>query len=315
VPIVNLTALGQAGALGEGLFAASLPDFLVASLTGLAPTTDATNAAAYGLYHLDQRNWHHGLIAKLGLGSLRWPRVRTFREIAGEIDIDGHRLTCMTHVGDQQCALAGTGLDDRELSLNLSTGSQVSLVGSERPRGKFLVRPYFDDRWLRTIVSVPAGRSLRLLVDLLSEMGQCAEDPWDYIRKAVEVVEESDLQVDLSFFASLTGDRGRIANIHEGNLSVGHLFAASFLSMAANYASCAARLSPEREWERVAFSGGLALRQPRLRREILAALGHPRSRTSESEEETLRGLLALALVCEGRAATVAEAGGMLNDPA
>ena len=111
---------------------------------------------------------------------------------------------------------------------------------------------------------------------------------------------ESDLEVDLSFFASLTGDRGRIANIHEGNLTVGHLFAAAFRSMAANYARCAAALSPEKDWDRVVFSGGLALRFPRLRRDVLAALGNPAYRITPGEEDTLRGLLALALVCDGR---------------
>ena len=315
LPITVLSKLREDGSLPQGLFAASLSDFVVAALGGQAPTTDPTNAAAYGLYHLDQRHWHRGLIERLGLGSLRWPAIHSFREIAGKLEIEGKHLKCFTPVGDQQCALAGTALNERELSLNISTGSQVSRVGRERPHGNFLVRPFLDGRWLRTIVSVPAGRSLQLLVDLLSEMadrGRSEQDPWDYISDAVESVGESDLEVDLSFFASLTGDRGRIANIHEGNLSVGHLFAAAFRSMAANYARCAALLSPDRDWDGVAFSGGLALRFPRLRQDILAALGDPPCRISTSEEDTLRGLLALALVCDGRAQTVAEASRMLE---
>jgi sugar (pentulose or hexulose) kinase len=318
LPVIALSELRAKGPLPNGLFAASLSDFVVAALGGFSPTTDPTNAAAHGLYHLDRCDWHRGLIERLGLGALRWPAIHSFREPAGEIEIDGKHLKCFTPVGDQQCALAGIALNERELSLNISTGSQASRVGPERPHGAFLVRPYFDRRWLRTIVSVPAGRSLQLLVDLLSEMGDMGDmgrrkqDPWDYVRDAVESVGESDLEVDLSFFASLTGDRGRIANIHEGNLSVGHLFAAAFRSMAANYARCADLLSPNRDWDGIAFSGGLATRFPRLRRGILSALGDPPYRISTSEEDTLRGLLALALVCDGRAKTVEDAGGMLR---
>ena len=212
-------------------------------------------------------------------------------------------------------ALLGAGLGERELSLNISTGSQVSLLERERPRGggDFLVRPYFDGRWLKTIVSVPAGWPLQMLVDLLTEMGSSERDPWEYIQEAVEGVSETDLEVDLSFFQSLTGRRGRIANVHEGNLSVGHLFVAAFRTMAANYARCTGILAPKREWQRVVFSGGLSQRFERLRREIVAALGEPPSRLCASEEDTLLGLLALALVCDGRAATAQEAVLMLRN--
>lgn len=312
LPVIALSKLRAEGLLPQGLFAASLSDYVVAALGRRAPTTDPTNAAAHGLYHLDQCGWHRGLIERLGLNMLHWPEIHSFREAAGEVEIEGKHLTCFTPVGDQQCALAGSALNERELSLNISTGSQVSRIGRERPHGEFLVRPYFDGRWLRTIVSVPAGRSLQLLVDLLSEMGRGEQDPWDYIRVAVEGIEETDLQVDLSFFSSLTGERGRITNIHEANLSVGHLFAAAFRSMAANYARCALLLSPDRDWDGVDFSGGLAMRFPRLRRDILSALGNPPCRISTSEEDTLRGLLALALVCDGRAKTVEDAGRMLR---
>ena len=41
------------------------------------------------------------------------------------------------------------------------------------------------------------------------------------------------------------------------NLRVGSLFRAAFLNMADNYAACAAKLSPEREWRKLVLSGGL----------------------------------------------------------
>jgi hypothetical protein len=119
------------------------------------------------------------------------------------------------------------------------------------------------------------------------------------------------LAVDLSFFPSFTGNRGQIANIHEGNLSIGHLFVAAFRSMAANYERCAALISPSREWRRVVFSGRLAQQFARLRQESLMRLGYPPAQVSETEEDTLRGLLTLALVCDGQANTVEEASRLL----
>jgi sugar (pentulose or hexulose) kinase len=296
VPITTLRHMQRCGELSAGLYPASLLDFVVANLCGVAPGTDETNAAAHGLYHLARRDWHRELIANLGLAELRWPIVRAFGEPVGEADFTGRKLACYTPIGDQQCALAGVGLRARELSLNVSTGSQASLITPEATSGEFLTRPYLDGQRLRTIVSVPAGRSLTVLTNLITECNRGA-DACDDINRAVADVQDTDLEVDLSFFACLTGDRGAVRNVREDNFTVGHLFLAAFRTMARNYAHCAKVLSPARDWERVAFSGSLTHRFPRLRAEILAALGDPPFRASDNEEETLAGLLALAPRC------------------
>jgi sugar (pentulose or hexulose) kinase len=294
LPIVTLSWLRQHGRLEPGLVPASLPDFVLSQLCGVESTTEATNAAAHGLFRLDRRDWHRELIATLGLADLRWPRVRPFGEVVGTAEIDGRRLTCFTPVGDQQCALAGVELGERELSLNLSTGSQVSLLAREPGGGDYQVRPYFDGRWLRTIVQVPAGRSLSVLVSLLTEIPGARADPWAYVARESERAGETDLNVNLAFFAGPFGASGSVTNIREGNLTVGNLFAAAFRWMAANYARCAERLSPDRAWDRVVFSGSLAHQFERLRREVLARLGDPPWRLCPTEEDTLQGLLNLA---------------------
>jgi sugar (pentulose or hexulose) kinase len=301
VPISTLFRLAEEGRLPGGACAASLPDFVLGNLCGVEPTTEATNAAAQGLFNISRNEWDREIIAKLGLSSLRWPRLRPFGEVVGVADVGGRRLRCFTPVGDQQCALAGAGLSEGELSLNISTGSQVSLLAREPRAGDYQVRPYFDGLYLKTIVQVPAGRSLALLVDLLTEIGRAGgcdgPDPWEYIEQAVDRVESSDLEVDLAFYAGAMGTCGRIANVREDNLTVGHLFAAAFRSMADNYAACARRLSPAGDWQRVVFSGGLAQRFARLRREILARLGGKEYRLCPSTEDTLLGLLTLAGIC------------------
>jgi len=303
VPITTLFALRDRGELLPDNYASSLSDFVIASLCKVEPTTEPTLASAHGLYHIEHSDWHHELIARLGFSKLLWPRIRRPGEQVGVTNIDGHRLTCYTPIGDQQCALLGAELQEGELSLNISTGSQASLISSDLPRGDFQVRPYFDGKWLRTIVSVPAGRSLGVLVDLLSEMSRSTDHPiarpWDYIRTAVDRIHTTDIEVDLSFFASLTGDRGSITNIHEGNLTIGHLFAAAFRTMATNYSRCANLLSPDRQWNRVVFSGGLALGFPRLRQGILGILGNPAHRLCTTEEDTLAGLRMFAMTYSG----------------
>jgi sugar (pentulose or hexulose) kinase len=310
VPATTLYWLRQRGRLPPGCLATPLPDFVFASLCGREPTSEPTTAAAHGLLRLDSLDWHHVLIDRLGLSSVRFPRVRQFGEPVGSADIAGTRLTCYTPVGDQQCALAGVGLEPGELSLNISTGSQVSELARDLRPGDFQVRPYFDGHWLRTIVQIPAGRALSRLVNLLTEIGRSPE-PWAYVAAAVERVRVTDLDVSLAFFAADAGTRGHIANIHEGNLNVGHVFAAAFAWMAGQFAECAGRISPQRQWTRAVFSGGLAARLPRLRDDVIGRLGSPPVRLAPTEDDTLRGLLALALVCTGRAGSVADANRML----
>ena len=64
LPITTLPWLKQRGRLGSGLVPASLPDFVLAQLCETPPTTEATNAAAHGLFDLDRGHWHVRLIEK-----------------------------------------------------------------------------------------------------------------------------------------------------------------------------------------------------------------------------------------------------------
>ncbi|HEU5097506.1 MAG TPA: FGGY family carbohydrate kinase [Roseiflexaceae bacterium] len=310
LPLCALVTMAELVQLPPSATAAALPDFVLAQLCGAPPATDATMAAAQGALDLAARDWHRPLLEALGLGGLAWPTIQDIRTPVGEARVGARRVPCYPAIGDQQCALLGAALQPGELSLNISTGSQVSLIRPALAFGDYQVRPFFDGAWLNTITHIPAGRALELLVTLLCELAETqgvrVPDPWGAIARAVEATPATDLTIDLAFFASALGDRGAIGNIHEGNLSAGHVFRAAFERMAATYALCAHRLSPEAEWSRLVFSGGLAQNLPALRESVVGQFGAP-YRVCATTEDTLQGLLALALVCSGRAATLAEA--------
>jgi sugar (pentulose or hexulose) kinase len=310
LPLCALFWMAERGALPAGAIPAALPDFVLAQLSHAAPACEPTIAAAQGALDLRTGDWHWPLLRRLGLGDLRWPAIHDIRRPVGELRIAGRTLPCYPAIGDQQCALLGAALAPGELSLNIATGSQASLLRGDLTSGDYQARPFFDGRWLNTITHIPAGRALEALVRLLSELaegqGTPIGDPWGYIGRAVAATEETDLEIDLAFFASALGDRGELRNIHEGNLTVGHLFRAAFTRMATTYIECAQRLAPTRDWRRLVFSGGLAQNLPILRQLIAQRFGDP-YRVCATPEDTLQGLLALALVCSGQAATVQEA--------
>jgi xylulokinase len=296
--------LSRHGALPPGeVTPVSIADFVAARLCGVPPVMEPTQAAAFGALRVGTLHWHDEVVGKLGLDAIRWPELRPTGSTAGT----WRGLPCYTTVGDQQCALAGALLGDGELSVNIGTGSQVATLADSAVSGELQVRPYFDGRFLHTVTHVPGGRALSALVALLTELGGVSEEQaWKQIEPALASVPATDLRAAVSFYPGPCGNVGFLENLHEGNLSCGHVFRAVFESMARNYETCARRLDPARRAQRVVLSGGVARRLPVLRDQTAAALGLP-SRLSPHAEDTLFGLMVLALAFSGRRPSVREA--------
>jgi sugar (pentulose or hexulose) kinase len=307
-PLCYLYWMAENGQLPrQPLFPVGLADFVLANLCHSRPVMELTGAGAHCALDLTTLEWHSDLIDRLGLSHLQWPTIYPFGERIGLLRLDGRCLPCYTPVGDHQCALVGAFLSSNELSLNISTGSQVSLLTDQLHLGGYQTRPFFDGRFLNTVTGVPAGRSLNHLVNLLTELarGQGIElvDPWRIIVEAVAAVDETDLSVNLAFYDSAGGKQGHISHIREANLSVGHLFRAAFQNMADNYRAASLRLSPQESWRSLVFSGGLAQKIGVLREIILRQFSVD-YRVCVSSEDALLGLLALALVVSRRQPTV-----------
>ncbi|HEU5087089.1 MAG TPA: FGGY family carbohydrate kinase [Roseiflexaceae bacterium] len=314
LPIATLFRQAAEHGLPAGAVPLAMADFALAQLCGAAPGVDPTNAAATGAMDVFSGDWSANALTATGLNILHWPAITSFTTPAGMYRSNGRELPCYRPVGDAQCALAGIGLAEGELSVNIATGSQVSLLQEKAALGDFQLRPFFDGRFLATISGIPAGRALNVLVGLLVELaaahGVPIDDPWPYLLRAAEEAPDSELGVHLGFFGGAEGGQGAISHIRESNLSAGGLFRAAFRHMAASYRDAALRLAPDRAWERVVLSGGLARRSTLLRELIAAELKAP-YRLGPAED-TLSGLLALALVCAGRAADVAEASALVR---
>ncbi len=284
--------------------AATLPDFVLARLCGSLPATHPSNAV--GAINLATLDWHSPIFERLGLGEVRWPILREIHEPVGEVQAGGRRLPCYPPVGDHPCALAGVLLDFEELSLNISTGSQVSLRSEHAETGDYQTIPFFDRQFVHRISNLPAGRALNALVRLLSELAEAEgiplPDPWPHIAKAAAAKPAGELRAHLSFFPTPLGDSGSLTNIREENLTVGDLFRAAFANMAENYYASALRLSPGQGWRRLVFSGGLPQRLEVMRRMIVEKFQRE-YRLGPTIDDTLQGLLVLALVASGRVAS------------
>lgn len=311
VPLCFLFWLVQNQRLpAEAVTATALPNFVVANLCGSPPRSDVTNAFAHGALNVETRDWHRPVIEKLGFGGVRWPEIVPQGTVVGEYCSGFRKVPVFAPVSDYHCSQVGAFLDDGELSVNISTGSAVIQLARGCEFGDFQTRPWFDGRFLKTITHIPGGRALNALIRLLTELAQAQgvelRDPWDYILAEAAKVESTDLRVNPTFYFSAMGDRGAITHAREENLTVGHLFQAAFAGMADNYAACAARVCPRRDWTQLVFSGGVALKTALLRRLICERLGQSH-RLAASDEDTLLGLLVLGLAFSDRSGSVAAA--------
>ena len=299
IPVGTLVWLEREENLPAGpLTVVSLPDFVLSQLSGQPACVDATNAASYGLFNVCEGRWSRESIAALELRRFKFPPVADFCEVAYQIKRSGRVLNCHTPVGDHQCALAGAQLRPNELSVNVATGSQVSVLSREFAEGEFQVRPYFGGAFLLIVTHIPAGRALQSLVDLLTELPRRAGinlgDPWALIEQALREDQTGEpLVVDLSFFGSEDAPAGSLSNIDENNFNVGELFRAAFEKMADDYGRHARELRQFTKVERIVFSGGVIQKCASLRSLVEESIGLP-SRLAEAREDTMLGMLKLA---------------------
>jgi len=280
--------------LRDGVLPLSIADFCISHFAKQPGTMHTTHAI--GLIDLGKRDWHYGAMERIGLGDLWWPELVCDERSMARWKIGSHLYQVHGSYGDQQCALFGAGLGLGELSINISTGSQVSLLSDRFESGPYQTRAYFGDRFLKTITHLPAGRSLNALVDLLTELafaeGQTLERVWENISEKMDQVASTDMTSDIAFFAGPVGSFGSLSHLTTENLSVGHLFLAACNAMAKNYSQAAQRLSNSGRWDSVVLSGGLSSRLPRLVRLIEERFELPVRQCAG--EETLLGLLRLA---------------------
>jgi sugar (pentulose or hexulose) kinase len=273
----------------------TIGDYVVSQICNAPPRMHRSHGI--GMINLQTGDWHHDAFAAAGIDGLHWPTLASESEIIGHLTNNGQQLECFAAIGDQQAALFGIDLSSSELSINCSTGSQVSQITTRFQPGNCQTRCWFDGQFLNTVTHIPAGRSLTVLEALLTELPRAAgislPNSWQLIAEATEHATSNGLSCDLSFFSSAMGDRGRIENITTENLTVGGLFCAAFDFMADSYLECSRRLADTPSWNQLAVSGGLVQAFPALRHRLAQRFAWPMREIAE-QEETLTGLLKLA---------------------
>lgn len=301
LPSCNLFFLKRAGYLKnynteEKLFFYTLGDYIIRRFANLQPICHPSNAAATGLYYLENETWNYRLIEMISGKDMVFPEVGS-REIL--INRAGIRYHIYPAIGDQQAALLGAGLmNSGELSFNLGTGAQVSVLADRPEFGtEYQIRPYFAGRYIKTIPHLPSGRALNVYIRFFEDVFkrfqiQIDQDTiWKVLIDSVKF-RESNLICDMSFFENPITDHkmGSIQNIGEYDLSVENLMNGIFEQMAENFLWAANKIQPnENHVKKILFSGGIGRKIEMIRKRIVEHYSGD-VMIQVAENETLIGL-------------------------
>jgi sugar (pentulose or hexulose) kinase len=299
---------------GKALF---LGDYIAAKLTHGALVTHSTNACGSGVFNVKENCWDKKIINTLGLEESFLPEVVSTARKVGYFKIKNKKIPVFVSFGDMQVAIVGSlvGLGgEKEFCINIGTGSQVSSVVERFNPGQYDIRSYFDDKYLRTITFIPAGRALNVMIKFIEDIGKKIfnrkdEDVWEKLTKLVINKKENiDLKADISYFKNSISDQvtGSFSNITEKNFRIDNMFFSILERMTDNYYLAYKRLGNTKITDKIICAGGLGrkltplhlLMKNKFKRTILPA---------PFEEETLVGLFILSLVCRGDFLTVKEA--------
>lgn len=131
----------------------TIHDYLVMTLCGLKePIIHSTNAASFGLYDIENNCFLNEFS----------PKITTDYSIAGKYK----NIPVSVAIGDNQASVFSTLKNEKDLLINVGTGSQVSIISDLIITGENLeVRPYFDNKYLIVGAALCGGRAYSMLKD------------------------------------------------------------------------------------------------------------------------------------------------------
>jgi sugar (pentulose or hexulose) kinase len=305
---VNALHMARSMDLGHELKILSLPEWLVLNGIEAKNVVHETMLAGSGFYDVKKRELSRELLGFFeeicGVRCIFNEPV-SFQTPAAYVKIFHQKIPVYVGVGDHQCAVLGAGnVPNETISINLGTGSQVSIIDKEVKTDEVECRPYFDFSRLSTITHIPSGRALNEYLNFLASVCQMTKgsvDWWSELGKlSLPDVMNSTLDFDLGVFNSAWNytDGGKILLIGEGHFTVKNYLASLLKGYVVQYLNAIRILDPDRTVNTYVLSGGVASAIPVVS-QVLAHLSGRHVKTSFPIDETFLGLRVIALIAAG----------------
>ncbi|MDR0473174.1 MAG: hypothetical protein LBH43_05845 [Treponema sp.] len=286
--------------------------------TSAMPVMHVTNAGGLGFFDLHNYGFDKDNMERAGLDSSLLPRVVSGGEVLGKFA--GGIPVCVS-IGDNQASFLGSVRDSKKsVSVNIGTGSQISLVSScIVDSAEMEVRPFFENNFLLVGASLCGGRAYAILEKFFRQVLDMAGlsgcrldnlslyDVMDAMAAAGQTGEIS-LTVNTLFAGSRTDPsvRGGIFNISEDNFTPAQLIVGFLNGIVQELYNYYEPLKKEKSWKLVVGAGNGIRKNKPLKRIISQKFGMSLE-IPLHQEEAAYGAALFALTCTGYFKTVFQA--------
>src|SRR5574341_32077 len=307
LPFINALHLGRSGQLERGCKIITLPDYIALSCNDGLGISHSTMLAGLGFYDVSQGGVSKQLLAffenTTGIG-LHLNEQAPIGSVAGYWHGKAKKVPIYVGVGDHQCAVLGAcNIPGETISINIGTGSQVSIIDKEVD-GQVESRPFFNSSLLTTITHIPAGRVLKeylgFLEDIAVHCGCTNIDFWSIMQKLKkEDIVSSTLDFDLSLFKSAWNYQrgGKIGSITENSLTLLNYLGSLLKNFVKQYLDVIDIMDPREDVREYILSGGIPRRLQVLQEVLAYSKKGVKVTNSAGIDETLIGLRTLSLIC------------------
>ncbi len=121
-------------------------------------------------------------------------------------EILNKNLSVYSGIGDNQCALFGSYLQNKDVIINMGTGSQVAKIDELNIDVKMEQRPYLNNEDLSIITHIPSGRALNCFIGFINDCFSYTNSKlsaWDFLEEiTIKDIVESSMEFDLNIFES-----------------------------------------------------------------------------------------------------------------
>jgi sedoheptulokinase len=296
---------------GDYQHAATIHDYLVSCMCNLEqPIMDPTNAASWGLFNISDNQWQIDNINKLNIPSKLYPKIVSSGSIAGKLSSLysekwglNSSIPVTAAIGDNQASLLATINEwDKEISLTIGTGAQISVVLPPGIDIKVIstdtcdIRPFVDGRYIAVAAPLCGGSAFAWLIKWFNQWCDALGikipeniNLYDFFIEEGQKEENTDLCIEPNFLGERHDAelRGKISNITLGNFTPGNVA----LSLTTGIISNLKSMIPEEllaDKDKIIASGN-ALRQTPLLIKAAEKIFHKPVEIIDSQEEAACG--------------------------
>lgn len=305
-PVANLLHLARTKQLPSWCKVVTLPELLCSfydECTNFVHPTMIAGLALYNIYKNKIDDSLLELITGYSGNPIRFNDVADEQQISGYYSHGGRKVPIYVGIGDHQCNVLGAGNQLRNtISINIGTGSQVSVIGGTSDSTDVEERPYFCGDLLSTITHIPAGRALAAHAKFVSSIAGREDVFWE----ALQSLDADDvLNVKLDFGLRMFNSAwryqngGYIKNMEEDSWNLKTYTAGLLKGLCLQYRDAVGEINLSGDIKECVLSGGIPRHLPQLV-DILSQLLNRKITIRDGMEEPLLGLRALALMASGK---------------